>query len=534
MKLNGPFQKKFLFLFSLGLLIRLILAWLPQEKLFYLVSDDAYYYFSIAKNLVTRGVLSADGITETNGFHPLWLFVITPIFFFFKNFPWFSIHLSLTIAAVFDTATGFLIYKTLEKLGKEKVGFWAAAFYLVNPWGLLHTMNGLETAQNNFFLALLVYLSVRASTEWLKSGWFVLGTICGLALLSRTDNIFVVVALLIYLFWKSQNRPAVAKAAFTAGLLVLPWLVFNYSSFGAVVQTSGAAYPFHYHQQYLNEHSTYFSPPLIFFLFKLAFHGFAQNANHYGAWLPSLILMGFVLWKLVKSPPTFRPLLWAGVGAFFFISLHVFIRWSVRLWYPQTVFVLTLPIVALCFEKTRRYITIFGVAIVLVCSALRVYTWPYRISDRSLVMLQIINSKIPPGDRVGVFNSGYVQYFTDQKVVNLDGLVNNEVLSYYKQKKGLEYLRKKEIRWLIDTPAYLQGLFGTYFGPEAESSLAIIDVTRNIAYTKNVLWIVGVLPKGRKPLPGREMPIDREYSDYRQWGKIPILPFTRQKEQKER
>jgi hypothetical protein len=517
-------ERKLFYLLSFGLLIRLVLAWLPQEKLFYLVSDDAYYYFSIAKNLITRGMFSSDGLTQTNGFHPLWLFVITPFFLFFKDLPWFSIHLSLTLAAIFDTAAGFLIYKTLEKLGKEKIGFWATAFYLVNPWGLLHTMAGLETAQNNFFLALMAYLSVRATTEWLKTGWFLLGMVCGLVFLSRTDNIFFVVTLLAYLFWRDRNILSIIRIGFIAGLLILPWLVFNQFTFGTVIQTSGTAYPFHYHQQYLNEYKTYFSHFLIFFLSKMAFLIFSQHANHYGGWVLSLILAGYVSWKLIKSPQLFRPLLWMITGTILFTFFHVFFRWSFRLWYAQTIFVLTLPIVALCFEKTKKNVVVLGICLSLAFSYLWVFTWRYRLVDRSSVMLEIINKRIPLHDRVGVFNSGYVQYFTDQKVVNLDGLVNNEVLPYYKQKKGLEYLRSKEIRWLIDTPAYLKGLFGTYFGPKAESSLAVVDITKNIAYTKNVLWVVAVLPEGRRPLPGREMPIDRDYADYRRWDKIPLLP----------
>jgi hypothetical protein len=127
---------RLIYLFSFGLLIRLILAWLPEKYFFYLISDDAYYYFSVARNLVTREMLSADGITLTNGFHPLWLFVITPIYFLFGNsHPWLSIHLAIALAAFFDIAAAFLIYKALEKLGKPNVGFWAAAFYAVNPYG---------------------------------------------------------------------------------------------------------------------------------------------------------------------------------------------------------------------------------------------------------------------------------------------------------------------------------------------------------------------------------------------------------------
>ncbi|UCF78754.1 MAG: hypothetical protein JSW03_00295 [Candidatus Eiseniibacteriota bacterium] len=43
-------------------------------------ADDAYFYFEIARNVVETGNLTFDGQTQTNGFHPLWLIVLLPIF----------------------------------------------------------------------------------------------------------------------------------------------------------------------------------------------------------------------------------------------------------------------------------------------------------------------------------------------------------------------------------------------------------------------------------------------------------------------
>lgn len=516
-------QKNLLYLFSLGLLIRLTLAWLPEKYLFYLVSDDAYYYFSIARNLVERGMLSVDGISETNGFHPLWLFVITPIFLLFKSFPWFSIHLVLTLSAIFDTLAAFLIYKTLGKLGKEKVGFWTAAFYLVNPYGLFHTMNGLETAQNNFFLSLLIYLSLKASVEWLKTGWFYLGVVCGLALLSRTDNVFVVAALLGYLIWRDKNFPVVVKTAGLAAVLFTPWLVYNYLTFGSIIQTSGAAYPFHYYQQYLNEYKTFFNFALIPYLIKVGFYNYAFSAFHFGNWILTLIPVGLLLFQLRNWPVKYRPLLWALIGAVLFLAVHVFVRWSVRPWYGQAAFVLTLPIVALTFEKVNRYLLALGMFLALYFSGQRVWSEPFTTVDRSRTMLDIIKNQVPPDERVGVFNSGFVQYFTDRQVINLDGLVNNEVLSYYKRKEGLEYFRQNNIRWLVDTWVYLSGTFGPYFGPAAESSLVLVQDVPNTSYPGLTLFVVKVLPVGQRPPPGQDMPINREWAFRRKWERIPFF-----------
>ncbi|MEJ7652805.1 MAG: hypothetical protein WKH64_05415 [Chloroflexia bacterium] len=47
------------------------------------VPDDSYYYFEIARNLGVRSTF--DGVGQTNGYHPLWLLVITPIWWVFDG-----------------------------------------------------------------------------------------------------------------------------------------------------------------------------------------------------------------------------------------------------------------------------------------------------------------------------------------------------------------------------------------------------------------------------------------------------------------
>jgi len=518
---KGSGQKKLLYLLGFGLLIRLVLAWLPEKYFFYLVYDDSYYYFAIARNLVTRGMLSADGLTLTNGFHPLWLFVITPIYFFFHSYPWFSIHLVITFSAFFDTAAAFLIYKTLEKLGKPNVGFWAAAFYLFNPYVLQFTMSGLETALNSFLLALLVYLSLKATSDWLKTGWILFGTICGFVLLSRTDNIFAISVLMSYLLWRTRRFVPVVKAAAIATLVVLPWLAYNLTVFGTIVQTSGTTFPWIAHQQYLNEHGSYFTWALIPYALKSGFYSFALYAFHYGNWMLTALVGTILLYQLKKLPETFRPLFWALAGAGLLISVHIFVRWSVRPWYPQSAFVLTLPAIALAMEKIKRYVVLTGAVLVFYFAGLQVWSPSYfRRIDRFKDMLLAV--KQAPGDgRIGAFNSGYLQYFTDQKVINLDGFVNNEVLSYYKDGKGLEYFHQKNIKWLVDYTSFICRFFGPYFGPRAESSMAIVGHLPDTRFPKNNVLVVAVLPDSMIPPPERQVPIVRDWAARREWGSFP-------------
>jgi hypothetical protein len=138
-------------------------------------------------------------------------------------------------------------------------------------------------------------------------------------------------------------------------------------------------------------------------------------------------------------------------------------------------------------------------------------------------MLEIVKNQIPPGDKVGVFNSGFLQYFTDRRVINLDGLVNNSVLPYYREQKGLEYFRQTDVRWLVDTWVYLGGMFGPYFGPQAESSLFLVQDYPNQGHPGLSLFVVQVLPDSLHPPPGRDMPIKRDWAARRKWERVPTF-----------
>ena len=41
--------------------------------------DDSFYYGGIARELATTGSSSFDGLHPTNGYHPLWLWLQTPV-----------------------------------------------------------------------------------------------------------------------------------------------------------------------------------------------------------------------------------------------------------------------------------------------------------------------------------------------------------------------------------------------------------------------------------------------------------------------
>src|SRR3972149_3649273 len=70
-----------IFFLLLALIPALYIAFCnPNTILDWYSSDDGFLYFQVARNLAAGHGFTFDGINPTNGFHPLWLLLIPPIF----------------------------------------------------------------------------------------------------------------------------------------------------------------------------------------------------------------------------------------------------------------------------------------------------------------------------------------------------------------------------------------------------------------------------------------------------------------------
>src|SRR3970282_2903801 len=80
-----------IFLLLLALLPALYIAFgNPNTILDWYSSDDGFLYFQVARNLAAGHGFTFDGINPTNGFHPLLLFILTPIFALCRTDPLLS------------------------------------------------------------------------------------------------------------------------------------------------------------------------------------------------------------------------------------------------------------------------------------------------------------------------------------------------------------------------------------------------------------------------------------------------------------
>ena len=217
-------------------------------------TDDAFYYYQIARNLAEGKFSTFDGgIMRTNGYHPIWMFLITP-------FHW-----------VFDKEAALFAIKALEiMLVAGGVALVAAAARVARmPWVLMFAalpmlyqlralFLGMEAAAGLFMLGLFVLtacLFARSPARW---KWPLAAVAFALPWV-RLEYIAISLATtgaLCLVEWSWQERAPGAplgararsalsgKAVFpflAAGAGLLVYFAYNKLVFGGIVPVSGAS-----------------------------------------------------------------------------------------------------------------------------------------------------------------------------------------------------------------------------------------------------------------------------------------------------
>ena len=212
--------------------------------------DDAFYYFQIAWNMAQGRFSTFDGgITQTNGYHPLWLFLITPFYWFLdKESALFAIR-ALEIMLI---AGGVALIAAAARLGRLPWWLLFAALPLLYRKEALFI--GMEAAAGLLMLGLLfvgLALFVGNPQRW---KWL-LAAICFALPWARLEYVAISLAVSVVLcLFEFPRRPPLPGASLTARLRsfhalapllgavagILVYFAYNGLVFGGIVPVSGA------------------------------------------------------------------------------------------------------------------------------------------------------------------------------------------------------------------------------------------------------------------------------------------------------
>jgi hypothetical protein len=472
----------------------------------YSTYDDSYYYFQIARNIISGAGVSFDGLAPTNGFHPLWLLILVPIWFFFGGgSPIFPVRIALGVNLLFDIGVTFLLYKVLVKIvGRRLIAGSLVLLWVFNPFAYFTIMSGMETGVVLFFFLLFIYLFVGMPEENGPREYVVLGVVAGLMMLARTDYFFMAGAPFIILFFSKNWRYDARLLGYyllAATIVVLPWLLWNLKNFGTIIQTSGTA--FSAVQYHLVEFANRSLHPIPRFL-KASFGNLAdglpevfKKTGSAAAYFIGLsAVWGFVLAKRsVIKERTFQTLLALTFCVIVFVLFQVGVRWAVRDWYFFSLNIIMILWLGYGLKMARSSLSEiqwqkikgpFGVAVFVFLIFIGLnFTWSwwrnYRETSGShsafLAGAEWIRENIPEGESVGVLNAGIIGYLSERRVINLDGLVNNAAGEAIKEKRLYQYaIQDAGLNYLVDFDRAITFKFVETWGVDIRKHIELINV----------------------------------------------------------
>lgn len=431
--------------------------------------DDALYYFTIASNLAHGYGISFDTIHPTNGMHPLWLFLITPIFVTGLT-KWGFIHVVLLFQSVLDTFIIWLIGSTIYDLlpnasesNRKTAAASAALIYALSFLVIIRSINGLETTLTALLFVIWFRTYLRTRIGILKD-WAILGIVTGLLMLSRTDSFIILLPLAIITFvtrvkleWKSM-----LLALMLACIVLAPWLIWNFVQFDTIVQSSAEAVPMLAMRKYdvLYGGAKYWH-------FGMEAVRNALKPFWYAAFgLPILTIGYAIIARRKKLSPAERGIYLLVIGGVLLLIVHSFFRGFIRDWYIEEL----IPIFLIGFgisiganagSTEARPSGRFMLAVLVILLQLILFRQPQYQSQATILETGLPTlEKLTEHAKVASFNSGYYGYFasTPGSVVNIDGVVNSDALAALKSGRIGDYLANDSVSYILD----FQGDFGGY------------------------------------------------------------------------
>ena len=426
-QLNRLFLKWSNFLIFAGLIAAwtafavLILVAPIQEFVLRFIPDDGFYYLEIARRIGQGQGSTFDGITRTNGYHPLWTLMLVPLSHIMTVSRAMGLRLSILLGAVLMAGAFCILARLSEQLNRETK---ALAVAIPASMLMFSSIYGMESPLAVFLFAWMLWelQSLTLSPARWAQG-FRLGFVSALLILSRLDTVVFVVclnAVVVLLWWRSRRqgnrierlRGAPILLCFgIQALAVLLFAAWNYIEFGHFITVSAAL--------------------------KAGRHDSPLFSWLYASWggVPGIVsaILGVLALLAVREPLANPVLTTAASGtALYLLAIVVQGRGEVYHWYftipifSSGLFVP--PLIKMMTERLRRfkslYVPLIAAAILLFIASVgrRLYHPEYGQKQIAYQMATWTASNSPPTAVFALTDCGLMAFFSERPCVNTDGL----------------------------------------------------------------------------------------------------------------
>lgn len=463
--------------------------------------EDAFYYFTIARNFLAGKGFTLDGFTLTNGFHPLYLVTLLPGVALLDS--WGVIRYAIILCALFRALTAVGVYAIVRRASDDIV----EALFVSLMWCLAAAtrqllLNGMETA---LFLMFFVwtsafYMAVRDKFVERPHAWSELAVLIGLGYLARTDMAFLAVAIgldLLVKYRRKALKPLLHVAVFGM-TTVLPWLFVSIINTGGIFPDSGPASSFlgrtigvSFLDQRIGPGLTmpdlqHTLPHVAMSVKTLLVTGMASwswsalfstqlgltHREFFSAFedYPLFVFFGGHAWTATAFIVIATTIL-IHLGRRFrltFLVLAVLAMWitygllTVAPWFAiRYMAPLTLVISVLTGMMVRRFfshlrlgraeLALFSAVAVAVYGIQYRTLFPRESAPRAYIREAFwVRDNLPKDTVIGSFQAGVMSFLSEHVVVNLDGVMNRYAHKALKERRMGHYVYETGIDYIVD------------------------------------------------------------------------------------
>ncbi|MBN2587378.1 MAG: hypothetical protein JXA64_07345 [Candidatus Fermentibacteraceae bacterium] len=477
-----PGDRTGILLFCLGVALHLAVALFFYLNLYpdiqRLMPDDTLYYLKIAENIAQgHGSVFSPG-EPTNGYHPLWMGILSIVRFLFRPGREPFILVSLLMSVLLNGTTALLLRRFLLRLGftgsQQTLGM---SLYLFLPWLVLLNLSGLETPL--FFMCLVLFFimlqGVISSDGPQLRGHVLLGIAAGFLFLARTDSVFFILCGAAVVLWKRKSWAEVRNLAMTGlvtALVSLPWLFWCWNRFGSPVQSSGMAL------SYFRWHTMFPVSTLKYWLYnggrlfhKLAvifLSPFVYHARNFDTIIPlwcdlaMFAAAAATVYFVVRNRHRIILPAYIWLPALLLLVFYTFVRIASAVWH-MSIFPLILLLLLVNLSRGVRWRTSSVTAALVCLLILNLYTlgngfyYPQQATDMMGSAMET-GWDSPDSLLIGATDSGYLGYFISDRhvVVNLDGVVNQRAFTHIREGTFGDYLEELDPDILRISPEMLE------------------------------------------------------------------------------
>lgn len=468
-----------------------VLAALPILLGLTVTMDDGFYYLNIARHVAQGHGATFDGVHPTNGYHPLWMLMLVPVFWLTSS-PAPALLAAKLLQGTLAVVTAWLLFRLARRhldapAASLVVLAWAAA---VHPLFLSGMEHGLHTLLTVALALVLERVWGRARDPGVRACGAV-GLVAALLVLARIDAALLVAlvltppALRLSGAVRSPEAPgpgrwrALAALVGPPALVTLGYVASNLVAFGHASPVSSAVKrdwsrvllsgdPLFRAEGWWAAKSAHLLRPLTGSLDRWESWPLRVGLLCIGLWLAVVVLSRWVPAIARRTGPIASWSPWAlygvlqvGIHGLWFHAGLSYAPWyfAVQPWLGPLLLVRLVAGPPVEPRSGARAVLRPALCLAIGSALVAVAAWTFAVEAREQrtfgpppqrVVADWIDRTLPPDLVIGSWNAGMLGYWSGRRVVNLDGLVNS--WRYFSEHRHeLEhYLRSEGVDVLVD------------------------------------------------------------------------------------